>query len=1042
MRSVRTLVFLALVVLIAAPLTASARWVDLGTAGPMAEPEVELLASDASGIRLSVDLPGFVSETVATDRGVFAELTLPGHYSTIRAGSPELPVIREYIEIPWGATPRLSIVRVEYAETTLEALGIDAPIIPVQPSVRKVPGAREAAAFQYDEAVYAADAFTPDVPASLGETGTIRAHSFVELEIFPVQYNTATGAVRYLTDIEVAVDFEGGDWAETGRRLERYASPDFDVFAQKHFVNADQFRTRALTLPIGYIIVVYDDYYEEIQSLAGLRHRLGYETTVVKTSEIPGGATKENIQAYILDAYTNWDTPPTFVLLVGDTGQIPAWTGSSSSSASNLYYGCMDAGDDWLPDIYVGRFSCDTEAEVTLLTEKTTDYTRFALSSGADWIKEATFMASTDNHTVSEGTHNYVIDTWLTPDGYTSNKRYYYSGATTQQVIDDVNGGISMLTYSGHGSVNSWADGPPMDATDVNGLTNAEMLPMVQSYSCLTGSFDSSCFGETWTLAPYGGVLFLGASTYSYWDEDDIMERAVYDAWFGNDYTWARGMFNEGLWAVYEAYSGGGRTRYYYEAYTVFGDPALDPWTDPPQDLYASYDDAFPIGGDTFSIDVTDASRAAVENALVCLYMDGQLYETQYTDATGHADITISTPPTDVGAMDVWVGKHNYKPYSGSANVIVPVTYTIDPPTVPINTATDVTVTVLDSLSNPVENCYIEIDGWGVSPISGTTGPSGDVVLSVNAPYGEDLTIYGQESGESYHAFDDVIPVTGGTTFGSADVDASVPSIGLTGMLAPHYEGTITGTSSETGFDLYAAGCGVDASTSSGGSTTVDLLVTPTSTGTISTAVAKSGFDIYLEDVTVQVVYGQLSGTVNGAVRDPIAGAAIKGYAAGADTATAEPVFETVSAGDGTYTVDGDLEVDYYDVYVSKFGYLTLVEEVFVQYGANVVDFYLDSAPSGIVSGTVTQLGTGLPLEATIKVYRADTGELYTQVTSDTLAGGAYSVELPYFNYSMFVRSYHHIPETRGITVDGATQTQDFVLEETLANILVIDDLA
>jgi subtilisin-like proprotein convertase family protein len=73
-------------------------------------------------------------------------------------------------------------------------------------------------------------------------------------------------------------------------------------------------------------------------------------------------------------------------------------------------------------------------------------------------------------------------------------------------------------------------------------------------------------------------------------------------------------------------------------------------------------------------------------------------------------------------------------------------------------------------------------------------------------------------------------------------------------------------------------------------------------------------------------------------------------------------------------------------------------------------------------------------------VYRADTMEMYAQVTSDSLLGGYYEVELPYFNYEMSVRAFHHIPETRGITVDEAAESEDFVLEPTLANILLISD--
>ncbi len=39
----------------------------------------------------------------------------------------------------------------------------------------------------------------------------------------------------------------------------------------------------------------------------------------------------------------------------------------------------------------------------------------------------------------------------------------------------------------------------------------------------------------------------------------------------------------------------------------------------------------------------------------------------------------------------------------------------------------------------------------------------------------------------------------------------------------------------------------------------------------------------------------------------------------------------------------------------------------------------------------------------------------------------------------MNVRAYHHIPENRGITVSTPAMTEDFVLDVTLANILVID---
>ncbi|MFH1502733.1 MAG: C25 family cysteine peptidase, partial [Candidatus Eisenbacteria bacterium] len=1044
MRSVRTLTVCAAFLTMALAATAATTWVDYGSSNPFAAPDVRLVASGFDGAALTIDFPGLEAQEVETKGGTFTRLTIPGYHHTFDAGLPRLPVVREFLEIPHGATPRLTIVGAEYAETTLADLGFAGPIEPAQPSVEKLPGAREAARFALDRGAYAVDAFGPDVAAAVGETGQFRAHRFVEVEIFPVQYNPATGAIRYLTSIELRVDFEGADVGATNAALERYSSPDFDAFARRNFVNADAFKTRALTLPIGYLVICYDAYYEEIEQFAGLRHRLGYETTVTKTSEIPGGATTTNIQAYIKNAYETWPVPPTFVVLIGDTGQVPYFAATTGSHATDLYYVCMDAGDDWLPDMYVGRFSCDSEAEVTLLADKSTKYVRFALTSTPeDWADECTFMASSDNYGVSEGTHNYCISNWVQPAGYdVINKRYSVTySATTQQCIDDINAGVSMLTYSGHGSTNGWADGPPMTATQVQALTNADMLPMVQSYACITGSYDSACFGETWTLAQNGGVLFLGASNNSYWDEDDYMERAVYDAWFGNDYKWVRGMFNEGLWEVYTVYSGAGRTRYYYEMYTVFGDPALDPWTSVPSQLDVTYASAFPVGGELFSVDVGTTSRDPVENALVCIYMDGELYETAYTDAAGHVDITVTTPPQTVGMMDVWVSKHDFVPHSGAVEVIVPVTYDITPSSVPVNKATDVTVTIWDDLGVEKPDVVVTIDGWGIDPLVDTTDVLGEAHFSVFAPYGEDLTVVGREIGESYNCFADVIPVTGGLVLGSPDIDASVAEIGLYGSLTPHYEGLISGTATIDGFTLYAVGCGVDETANSGMGNTAEIRATPTTTGTIEGAIARSGYDVYLEDIAVEVVYGQLAGEVYEATRAPVEGARVKGYAAGADTSSASPVFSELTDVGGAYAVEDDLDVGFYDVYVLKFGYDPHYEEVFVQYGANDADFYVDFAPSGLLSGTVTETGTGLPLEATVKIYRSDDMSLYAEVTSDTLLGGYYEVTLPYFNYLMNVRAYHHIPESRGISVTSPL-TENFVLDTTLANILVIDDPA
>ncbi len=552
------------------------------------------------------------------------------------------------------------------------------------------------------------------------------------------------------------------------------------------------------------------------------------------------------------------------------------------------------------------------------------------------------------------------------------------------------------------------------------------------------------CFTEVFHRMEDGALGLIGASEVSYSFVNDTYIFGMYDSmWPEFDPGYGRDTGPANLRPAFGNASG----KYYLEAsnwpvnpehkvYThhlfhMHGDAFTTLYSEMPQLLTVEHDGALPIGA-------PECNVTADEGALIALTVDGEIIGV--AEGTGAPQVIPVIPVTEPSLMRVTVTKVNHYRYSEDVPVIYPVTYEIDPISVPVNTATDVAITVWDSEGAPKPNVTVTIDGWGIAPVTETTGPAGMATLRVMPPYGEGLTVKGRTIGENYDCLSDALPVTGANTLTDPDIHAGVPAIGLDGALAPHYEGTITATSGQTGFMVYASGCGVDASTNSGPMSTVDLMVTPTSAGTINAALGKKGFDIYLEDVDVHVVYGQLAGIVYGAARDPIDGAKVKIYAAGTDTAGVSPLFDALSGVDGAYSIEDDLGVEYYDAYVSKFGFLPHEEELFIQYGENDVDFALDSAPTGIVAGVVTELDTGRPLTATIKIYRADDMSLHAETYSDSLAGGAYSISLPYFNYEMKVRAYHHIPASLGITVDDPAETFDFVLEPTLANLLVIDD--
>jgi hypothetical protein len=110
------------------------------------------------------------------------------------------------------------------------------------------------------------------------------------------------------------------------------------------------------------------------------------------------------------------------------------------------------------------------------------------------------------------------------------------------------------------------------------------MYPFVCSHACLTNQFTvGECFGETWLRAPNkGGLAFWGATTYSYWDEDDILEKSMFKAWWDDGIETIGGMTNMGLYYLYQHYSGGGMSKYYFEEYNVLGDSSVKIWHDTP----------------------------------------------------------------------------------------------------------------------------------------------------------------------------------------------------------------------------------------------------------------------------------------------------------------------------------------------------------------------------------------------------------------------------------------------------------------------------
>ncbi|MCD4702227.1 MAG: T9SS type A sorting domain-containing protein [Candidatus Aegiribacteria sp.] len=535
-------------------------------------------AAIASGLTTLESSPDGIVFELSASQPVFKTLAIRGdNYSTVviegtenvsEFSYPRMPVYRTWLEIPVGAT-------VEATITDETIRNISGPAWPVNPGILSASKSEPRGNFvmELNDEVYSSGAAYPAEWVRVIYAGQMRGRNLALVEVLPLRWNPIDNSCDLLAEATISLAFEGGDLGATYANASRYYAPPFEQMLSNMTDNYGTFEGGCDTPPAPYLIVGHSDFVTTgMDDFVAWKTSLGFDVTMVDLSVT--GTTASDIEDYILDAIENWANPPQYVLLVGDTGYLPGNTATAYGGVTDLYYVTLDDGG-YLPDAFIGRFSVTTTAEAILMADRVIDYEQ-NVSGSTSWVQNTCWIASSDNHTVSEGSHNYCIDTFLTPLGYTADTIYPYSGGTASQAVTSINGGISMLTFSGHGSTTSWGD-MSFSQSNFNSLTNSSMLPGVFSHSCVTGNYAvGTCWAETWTRTPgKGGLWFFGSVPSSYWDEDDIQERSEFEWFLSDGVYWAKGFCNGGLIAVYDYYGGSGRSKYYMEGYNLMGDPSV-----------------------------------------------------------------------------------------------------------------------------------------------------------------------------------------------------------------------------------------------------------------------------------------------------------------------------------------------------------------------------------------------------------------------------------------------------------------------------------
>ncbi len=641
-------------------------------------------------LQVSNTISRFNTLWLNTEKGEFVELLAQSYSKTNSPGAPQLPVLSKLIEIPAGATPEVKVISYELKEYKLSDFGITRKLFPAQYPQTKSGIKKEP--FAYNQQLYETNSFYGEALARVEVSGYLRSVQLANLVISPVEYNPVTNTIRVYNNLVVEINFAGADLAKTNEIKAKTQSLFFNsVF--RNVLNYKPVRSMMDTIssvPVKYVIVSDPMFHDALQPFIRWKTKRGFTVIEAYTDDAAVGASFTSIKAYLQNLYTSAtaaDPAPTFVLFVGDVAQIPAY--NCGAHVTDLYY-CEYTGD-FLPEVYYGRFSANTVAELLPQINKTLQYEQY-LMPDPSFLNEVVMAAGADashqltwgNGQINYGTqyyfnaeHNLTSHTYLQPEPGGANY--------AQNIHTNVSNGVSYANYTAHGSPDGWAD-PSFTIADVANLQNAGKYCLMVGNCCQTNSYDQNTFGEVMLRAENKGALgYIGASDFSYWDEDywwgvgngqivsnptyETTGLGAYDRTFHDHgeplsewYSSMDQMIFAGNLAVQESNSG--MKQYYWEIYCLMGDPSTMVYYSVPPAMVVDYMPLLPLGTPVFDVHTEPYAYVAISKNNV-------LHGVAEADQNGLASVSL-LPFTETGFASMVITKQNRQPYIDSVMVASP----------------------------------------------------------------------------------------------------------------------------------------------------------------------------------------------------------------------------------------------------------------------------------------------------------------------------------------------------------------------------------
>ncbi len=660
--------------------------------------ELKTLSKTENGYQFMSTISEVELSPVMTTSGLFNDLNIEGYSRIFNVGKPQLPMYRKMIQLPYDGTSRVVVKSYDVVEINLNTRGLNQKIMPCQPSYFKNIDP-STIVFQYDQAFYQQNSFNEAPLATIEAVGTSRGVKMANVVIDPIKYNPVTNVLKVYTNIRFDVIFENHSVALTKAVQEKFYSPLFDgTFKTVEMMPLNLNKDALSKYPIKYVIVSSPSFQATLQPFIQWKTKKGFKVIEAYTNQANVGTTTTSIKAYLQGLYnagTTNDPAPTFVLFVGDVAQVPAFAGTTGTHPTDLYYVTYDGSSDNIPDMYFGRFSATTVAQLQPQIDKTLMYEMYTMPN-PNYLDTAVLVAGVDasySPTHANGQINYASNYFNVANGYSYVYKYLYpetdNSATDPIMRANIGKGVGVANYTAHCSETGWAD-PSFQTSDIAAMVNKDKYGLIIGNCCLSNKFDETeCFGEAMLrTVNKGAMAYIGGSNSTLWNEDyywsiglrssiianptfDATKLGAYDRLFHtqniaeSEWCVTNGAMIYGGNLAVQASSSSNK-KYYWEIYHIMGDPSVMTYLSIPSVMSVVY-------ANTQNIGVTSLTVTTEPGAYVAVSLNGVLLNAKLADNSGIAQMTFAAI-NNVDTADVVVTKQNRQPYKGFMYIVAPST--------------------------------------------------------------------------------------------------------------------------------------------------------------------------------------------------------------------------------------------------------------------------------------------------------------------------------------------------------------------------------